>query len=138
HHLPLSSGQVYAQTCRSRWRRRRKERSRQRQYFEPPVKSHHRPRRRRLPQGHIRHGAAAAQNTDPALPPPRVTSDAVKHVAAAAHLEDVRAERVGALPGDDHRRPRLVLRSWWPPSRPPPDHVAGAGLLPPIFGRKRV
>lgn len=102
------------------------------------MKSHHRPRRRRLPQAHICHGAAAAQDTDPALPPPRVAGNAVEHVAAAAHLEDVRAERVGALPGDDHRRLGLVFRPLRPPSWPPPAHVAGAALLRPIFSRERV
>ena len=79
-----------------------------------------------LPQADVGDGAAAAEDADPALAPPRVGGDAVEDVAAASHLEDVGAERVGALPRNDDRRLRLVLGPRRPTPRAASHHVAGA------------
>lgn len=57
--------------------------------------------------------------------PCSVHGHALEDVAPAADLEDVRPERVGALPGDDDRRLRLVLRARGPAPGPAGDEVAG-------------
>jgi hypothetical protein len=117
YHLPLASGEEDGEAGGARGSRRREEGARERQDLEPPLQGHDGARgRRRLPQRDVGDHAAAAQHADAALPPASVRGHAVEHVAAAAHLQDVGAERVGALPRDDHGRLRLVLRARWAPA----------------------
>lgn len=78
-----------------------------------------------LAEADIGDGAATAEDADPALAAARVGGDAVEDVGAASDLEDVRSERVGALPRDYHRRFRLVLGSRRPSTWTPTDHVTG-------------
>jgi len=78
-----------------------------------------------LAEADISDGAAAAEDADPTLAAARVGGDAVEDVGAASDLEDMRAERVGALPRDYHRRLRPVLGSRRPATWTPTDHVTG-------------
>lgn len=124
-HLPLPARQEHREARGPRGRRRWEEGTRERQDLEPAVQRHHGPGRGRLPEADVGHRAAPAEDADPALPPPRVHGHALEDVAPAADLEDVRPERVGALPGDDDRRLRLVLRARGPAPGPAGDEVAG-------------
>lgn len=91
------------------------------------------PSRRRLAQADVVDGAGAAEYADPPLPLPRVGGHRLEDVAAAAHLQYVRPERVGALPRDDDRRFRLVLRARWAAPRPARHHVV-AGVVVVVGG----
>uniref|UniRef100_K3Y8A4 Uncharacterized protein n=1 Tax=Setaria italica TaxID=4555 RepID=K3Y8A4_SETIT len=123
-HLPLAPREEDGEAGGAGGSRRREEGARERQDLEPSVQRHDGARgRRRLPQSHVGDHAAAAQNADAALPPARVRGDGLEHVAAAPDLQDVGAQRVGALPRDDHRGLGLVLRARRAPAGPAGDHL---------------
>ena len=77
------------------------------------MKGHNRSRCCRLPQTDIGDGATAAQNTDPPLAPPCIGDDAVEHVAAVTHFENMSSKRVGSLSGYDDRWFWPVLGTRW-------------------------
>uniref|UniRef100_K3XWN2 Uncharacterized protein n=1 Tax=Setaria italica TaxID=4555 RepID=K3XWN2_SETIT len=62
-----------------------------------------------LPDGDVGDVAGAAEDADADLAPAREPGDAVDDVAPRGDLEDVGAQRAGAVPRDDHRRLGLVL-----------------------------
>jgi hypothetical protein len=113
--LALPSGKEGGEASSSRRSRRREEGSGEGEYFEPAVEGRHRRRgepglrRLRLPQRDVGDGPCRREHADAALPAARVRGERLEDVAAGGDLEDVGPQRVGALPGDDHRRLGLVL-----------------------------
>lgn len=81
------------------------------QDLEAPVQGNDRVRGRRLPERNVGDRPGAAENADPALPPAGVIRYALVHIAAAADLQRLGSESVGAVAGYDYRRLRLVLGS---------------------------
>lgn len=74
------------------------------------MQSDHAPRRRPgLPYGDVGHRAATAEHADPPAPPARVHGEALDDVVPVGDLEDVGAERVGAVARDDYRGLGFVL-----------------------------
>jgi hypothetical protein len=108
-HLALPAGEVDGEPRGLGRRRRREEGAGEGEDLEPTVQRNDCALRRGLPQRDVGDGAGAAEHADPALPAARERGDALGDVAAAGHLHDVRAQRVGAVPGDDDRRLGLVL-----------------------------
>jgi hypothetical protein len=113
--LPLAPGQERGEAGGPRRRRGREEGAREGEYLEPAVERGHRRRGRpglgglRLAQRDVGDGPGRREHADAALPAARVGGERLENVAPGGDLEDVRPERVGALPGDDHGRLGLVL-----------------------------
>lgn len=91
--------------------------------IEAAVEADDRAGGRRLPERHVGDGAAAAEDADASLPATGVSRDALPDVAAAGDLDQVRPQRVGAVPRYDDGRLRLVLGPRRPPPRPPRAHL---------------
>lgn len=81
-----------------------------------------------LPQADIGDGAAAAENTDPALASPRVRGNAVEDVTAVADLENMSSESVCTFSCYDDRRLGLVFGSGRAAAGPASYDVSGAGV----------
>jgi hypothetical protein len=115
--LALPRGQEGGEAGGPRGRGRRQEGAGEGEDLEPALERGDRRRRGRrarlgrlrLAQRDVGHGPGRRENADAALPAARVGGERLEDVAAGGDLEDVRAERVGALPGDDHGRLGLVL-----------------------------
>lgn len=122
HHLPLPAGEVYREAGGARRRRRRQEGAGQGEDLEAAVERGDAPRGGRLAEADVVDGAGAAEDADAPLALGGVGGDRLEDVAAAADLEDVGAEGVGALARDDHGRLGLVL---------------GARGAPPLAARRR-
>lgn len=82
-----------------------------------------------LTQRDVGDGSAAAEDADPTLALAGVGGDRVKDVAAAADLQDVGPESVGALAGDDHGGLGLVLGARGSASRATGHDIARALVL---------
>nr|TKW38979.1 hypothetical protein SEVIR_1G151000v2 [Setaria viridis] len=121
HHLPLPAGKVDGEPCGFGWRGRGEEGAGEGENLKPAVEGDDRALGGWLPQGDVGHGARATEHADPTLAAARERRDALRDVAAAGNLHDVRPERVGAVPRDDDRWLRLVLG----PRRPAPRAARG-------------
>lgn len=125
--LALPSGQVYGQAGGPRRSRQREEGAGEGENLEAAVEGDDAFGGGGLAEGDVGDGSGAAEDANPALPLPRVGGDRLEDVAAATHLKYVGPEGVGALPGDDHRRPGLVLGARGAATGAAARHIAGGG-----------